>query len=126
VRSAAFADRAYKASSILTAPPGRLVVMLYDGALRFLRQTARAMEEGRLEQARQSMRRAEAIIDELSLSLDLEQGEIAERLRAFYLFCKRELRRASRERDARPIAPLIELLLELREAWAAVDAGSAA
>ncbi len=111
------ADQAYKASSILTAPPGRLVVMLYDGAIRFLRQATRAMEEGRPEQARQGMRRAQACIDELNVSLDMGQGDIPAQLRAVYLFCKRQLQEASLRRRPEQVAPVVELLGELREAW---------
>ena len=58
---------AYKQQSILTAPPGRLVVMLYDGCLRFLFQSAYAMREGDRAQSQDRMRRAEAIIDELTV-----------------------------------------------------------
>ena len=49
---------AYKQQSILTAPPGRLVVMLYDGCLRFLFQSAYAMREGDRRQSQDRMRRA--------------------------------------------------------------------
>ncbi len=83
---------AYKQQSILTAPPGRLVVMLYDGCLRFLFQSAYAMREGDRRQSQDRMRRAEAIIDELTVTLDHERGgEIASRLQGIYAFCRRHL-----------------------------------
>ncbi len=110
-------DQAYRASSVLTAPPGRLVVMLYDGAIRFLRQAVRAMEDGRGEDARQGMRRAEACIDELNVALDLRHGDIPAQLRAFYLFCKRQLHQAGLRREPQRIVPVIALLGVLREAW---------
>ena len=55
---------AYQQQAILTATPGRLVVMLYDGALRFLFQAAAAMREGS-PQADEKIHRAEAIVNEL-------------------------------------------------------------
>ncbi|MEA2227631.1 MAG: flagellar secretion chaperone FliS, partial [Solirubrobacteraceae bacterium] len=55
----------YRQSAVLTATPGQLVVMLYDGAHRFLSQAAVAMREGQLGVSGEKLRRAEAIIDEL-------------------------------------------------------------
>src|ERR1700742_3131214 len=108
----------YKQASILTAPPGRLVVMLYDGCLRFLFQAAYAMREGDRANSDDRMRRAEAIIDELTVTLDHERGgEVASRLQGIYAFCRRHLIEASLEQDAAKIDEVSELLGELREAW---------
>ena len=86
------ANRAYTESSILTAPPERLVVMLYDGAIRFLKQAAAAERNGHHQLFLERLRRGEAIIDELNVTLDMAQGgEVAVRLRSIYLFCKRHL-----------------------------------
>ncbi len=112
---------AYKQQSILTAPPGRLVVMLYDGCLRFLFQSAYAMREGDRIQSQDRMRRAEAIIDELTVTLDHERGgEVAGRLQGIYAFCRRHLIEASLEQDPHKIEEVSELLGELREAWSEV------
>src|SRR3954453_20129554 len=114
----------YKQTSILTAPPGRLVVMLYDGCLRFLFQSAYAMREGDRTQSRDRMRRAEAIIDDLTVTLEHERGgEVASRLQGIYAFCRRHLIEASLQQDPRKIEEVSELLGELREAWAEI-AGS--
>ncbi len=110
----------YHESSILTAPPERLVAMLYQGACRFLAQAAVAMQEGDLQQANNRLQRAEAIVDELRLTLDLSAGDIAERLRAIYLFCRRHLNEARLERDADKILAVRDLLAELGDAWAAI------
>ena len=70
--------------------------MLYDGCLRFLFQSAYAMREGDRRQSQDRMRRAEAIIDELTVTLDHERGgEIASRLQGIYAFCRRHLIEAS-------------------------------
>ena len=110
---------AYKEQSILTATPGQLVVMLYDGCLRFLVQAAYAMRDGQHLEADKRLTRAEAIIDELLMTLDLEQGgEIASRLQGIYVFCNRHLIDARLQRDPEMVEKVSELLGELRDAWA--------
>jgi flagellar protein FliS len=107
----------------MTASPGQLVVMLYDGALRFLLQAATAMRADEHLVCDQKLRRAEAIIDELHMVLDKDRGgEIASRLEGIYVFCKRHLIEARIERDAGMIDKVSELLGELREAWAQIAA----
>ena len=107
---------AYKEQSILTATPGQLVVMLYDGCLRFLNQAAYAMRDGDMALAGNRLSRAEAIIDELLTTLDLEQGGvIASRLQGIYVFCSRHLIDARSQRDPEMIDKVAELLGKLRE-----------
>ena len=112
--------QAYAESSVLTASPGQLVVMLYDGAIRFLRQSAEHMRAGDRERARERMRRAEAVIDELNGTLDMTYGEVAERLRAIYLFSKRRLIRANLDFDPAKVDGVARMLAELRDAFAQV------
>lgn len=111
------ANQAYTEASVTTAPPARLVVMLYDGAVRFLLQAATSMRAGDVAHARERLRRAEAIIDELNLSLDMSQGEIATRLRSIYLFCKRHLIEAHLRGDVEAVEEVSRLLADLRESW---------
>ena len=110
---------AYKESSIVTAPPERLVVMLYDGVNRFLTQGAVAMSQGEVAHSNDRLQRAEAIISELNATLDMSAGgEIAERLRAIYVFCRRQLGEARLERNPAKVETVSRLLGELRESWA--------
>ena len=112
---------AYRQQSILTATPGQLVVMLYDGARRFLTQGAVAMREGDARRADERLRRAEAIIDELLSTLDLEAGgEVATRLQAIYVFCRRQLMEARSEGDAGKVEWVSGQLADLRDAWAQI------
>jgi flagellar secretion chaperone FliS len=115
--------QAYRESAVLTASPEQLVVMLYDGAGRFLRQAEAALGEGAFEHAHDRLGRGEAIIDELLATLDMDQGEIAERLQAIYVYCKRCLMDARMQRDAAQISLVIRLLAELRDAWAQIATG---
>ncbi|HEX6621614.1 MAG TPA: flagellar export chaperone FliS [Solirubrobacteraceae bacterium] len=111
---------AYRENSIMTASPEQLVVMLYDGAGRFLRQAEGSMIDGSWLQASEKLSRAEAIIDELLATLDMDAGEVADRLQSIYVFCKMRLIEARIERDAVRVDQVARLLGELREAWSQV------
>jgi flagellar protein FliS len=112
------AQQAYRDSSVLTAPPERLVVMLYDGAHRFLFQAAHAMRSGDVALMNNRMQRAEAIVQELRHTLNFEEGgEIATRLEAIYSFCQRHMLDARLKRDPERVEQVMKLLAELRDAW---------
>jgi flagellar protein FliS len=114
--------QAYQSSSVMTASPEQLVVMLYDGAGRFLRQAEASMTEGAWQHAGERLNRGEAIVDELLATLNMDAGEVAERLQAIYVFCKRCLIEARLERDPEKVGHVIRLLGDLRGAWAQVAA----
>ncbi len=102
---------------MLAANRGQLVVMLYDGARRFLRQAAVAMRKREVEKGHNALRRAELIVGHLDATLDFDQGLIAERLHAIYLFCLEDLASARFDQDAAKLEEVSALLGELREAW---------
>ncbi len=112
--------RAYRQSAVLTASREQLVVMLYDGALRYLHQAAVAMQAKDLQVSHIKLRRAENIIIHLRGVLDLEQGEIAEHLRLIYRFCQRHLLQARLDRDPEKVKQVAALLAQLRGAWATI------
>jgi flagellar secretion chaperone FliS len=119
--AASAAPQSYQQSAILTAPPGRLVVMLYDGANRFLRQSAAALRAGEVERSHTALQRAQAILDELLATLNMDAGEIARSLADLYLFCRRELDAARTERDPGRIDVVADLLAGLRESFAQIE-----
>jgi len=108
---------AYRRGTVLAATPGELVVLLYDGARRFLRQAAIAMREGEVEQAHNTLRRGERIIGHLDGTLDFQQGELPQRLHTIYVFCQSHLNAARMSQDPTKVEEVSELLGELREAW---------
>jgi flagellar protein FliS len=110
--------QAYREAAVMTASPIQLVVMLYDGIERFLRQAEAAMAEGSVAQSNDRMQKAEDIIDELIATLDKRAGQVAERLEGIYVFCKRLLMEARIERAATKCEQVRKLLRPLRDAWA--------
>jgi flagellar protein FliS len=118
--------QAYRDSAVLTATPEQLVVMLYDGCVRFLRQAEVAMNEGAWLHSFEKLSRGEAIIDELLATLNMDTGEIAERLQAIYVFCKKTLIEARIQRNGEKIGQVVALIASMREAWAKLAEQAAA
>jgi flagellar protein FliS len=110
-------QQAYRQGAVLSATREELVVMLYDGARRFLRQAALAMRNGEVERGHNTLRRAELIIGHLDATLDFDQGLVAERLHAIYMFCLEQLSRSRFTQDAGMLDEVSELLGDLRDAW---------
>jgi flagellar protein FliS len=121
----AASPQAYRESAVLTAPPERLVVMLYDGARRFLYQAAVTMRAGDVQTSHDRLRRAEAIIEHLLATLDMSQGEVAQQLESIYMFCQRLLAEGRIKQDADKLDQVSELLGGLRDAWEQLASGQA-
>jgi flagellar secretion chaperone FliS len=113
---------AYRRGTVLAATPVELVVLLYDGARRFLRQAANAMREGEVERAHKTLRYGERIISHLDGTLDFEQGEVSQSLHSVYVFCLSHLNDARMSQDPGQIEKVGELLSDLRDAWSQVAA----
>ncbi|MHB1571923.1 MAG: flagellar export chaperone FliS [Solirubrobacteraceae bacterium] len=111
---------AYRTSAVLTASHGQLIVMLYDGARRFLHQAGVAMSEGQIAMAHTKLTHAEEIIRHLRATLDMQQGLLPDRLNAIYTFSLDHLRRARIEQNPSKIEQVSAILGRLRDAWAAV------
>ena len=113
---------AYRRGDVLAATPGQLVVLLYDGALRFLRQATVALREREIERAHNTLRYAERIIAHLDGTLDYNQGELPQRLHMIYAFCLVHLGKARTNLDPSKVEEVSDMLRELREAWSQVAA----
>jgi flagellar secretion chaperone FliS len=110
---------AYRQTHVQSRSPLELIVMLYDGALRFLRDMATAMEHGDLVAKRDALSRALAIIAELQGTLNVEQGgETAASLDRLYTYMIERLSEANIQLKPAPVHEVIRLMTELREAWA--------
>ena len=109
---------AYQDAAIGTQSKGRLIVMLYDGAIKFLKLAIRELEAENYAAKGQYINRAQDIINELNAVLDMEAGgEISENLRKLYLFMGRHLNQANTQRDPQMIQEVINMLEELNQSW---------
>lgn len=112
--------RAYRQNAVLSASPSQLIVELYDGARRFLRQAAEAMGSGEVERAHKALRRAEMIIAHLDEVIDDDQGELSQHLHAMYATYLAELDEARRSLDRGKVEYVSRLIAQMRQAWAQV------
>jgi flagellar protein FliS len=117
VASPLASSKAYRQNAVLSASPAQLVVELYDGARRFRRQAADAMDEREIERTHQKLRRAEMIIDHLNSVIDDDQGEISTHLHAVYAFYLAHLNEARMSQDPEMVREVASMLGQLREAW---------
>ena len=111
----------YQSVAVTTQSKGRLVVMFYDGAIKFLNLAVKALEANDYAEKGRCINRAQDIINELNAVLDMESGgEIAKNLRALYLFMHRRLMEANTKRDPQMIREVISMLEELNQSWKVV------
>lgn len=108
----------YQQNQILSASPEQILLMLYDGAIRFNRQAMRGLEEEHLGNFHHGIKKTMAIITEFSNSIDHAiGGEIAENLDALYNFMIRELTYANLHKDMEKLRTVDTLLVDLRATW---------
>ena len=111
----------YKQTAVTTQNKGRLIVMLYDGAIKFLRQAIQDLEVNDYEAKGRNIGKAQDIIIELNTVLDMDAGgEVAQNLRGLYNFMNRHLSQANVKRDTQMLREVISLLEELNQSWRAI------
>ena len=108
----------YQNNQILSATPEQILILLYDGSIRFCRQAIQAMDTGQRTVQAEKISQAMAIVCEFANTLDHKVGgEIATDLDALYGFMIRELTRANVQNDREALETVEGLLLGLRETW---------
>src|SRR5688572_12335778 len=115
--------KSYQQVATQTAPPGQLVLMLYEGAIRFLE---RALGGFSLEDPAEfnqtisnNILRAQDIIFELNVTLNIQEGgELAATLRQLYDYMGRQLMESNLKKDQAPLKDVLQRLTVLRDAWA--------
>ena len=108
----------YKQVEINTASQNRLVVMLYDGAIKFLEEACKSMDKKHgTEQVHNNIVKTQEIIYELLSSLNYEAGEIANRLASIYTYMNQKLTEGNVSKTKPPVLEVIKYLKELKSAW---------
>lgn len=112
---------AYQDVTVTTQSKGRLIVLLYDGAIKFMKLAIKELEANNFEAKGRYIGRAQDIINELNAVLDVDAGgEIAANLRSLYNFMNRRLAQANTARDPQIIREVITLMEELGQSWKAI------
>jgi flagellar protein FliS len=116
--------RAYRANAVLTASPGQLVLMMFDGALRSLNLAREAFarppeDMRRIEIINSQLIKAQAIIGELQGTLNMEAGDgnFSREMYRLYDFFIRRLIEANMRKQIEPVNEVERLLGDLRGAW---------
>ncbi len=114
--------KVYREAAARSASPGQLVLMLFDGALRFMQSSLDGFLETDLirrhEAVHNNLQKTQAVLTELQATLNLEVGgEFGMTMYRLYDFMKDELRKANQTKDRSSIEVVIELLSPIRDAW---------
>ena len=111
-------QNAYKKASVNTLDQNKLIIMLYDGAIKNANFAVKHMESGEVEKVHDSLIKTKNIVTELLATLNMDQGgEIAKNLKSLYSYMFSQLIEANMEKKSAPVLNVIDLLKELRGAW---------
>lgn len=114
---------AYQEIEIKSRSQLELVVMLYDGAVRFMTGAADAIRRKDLTAKREAVSRALAVVSELQSTLNLKEGgELARSLDSLYTFVTERLLHANMNGDAGAIEEALRIIRALREGWIEIAA----
>ena len=110
--------RAYHQTSVQTSDQLTLIVMLYDGMLRYLRKAHTCIEVQDIEGAHNYLMRSKDIVNELLSTLRVEKsGEVGGNLRDLYLYMFRRILEANLNKDPQPVQDVIRIAETLRQGW---------
>lgn len=118
------AYNAYKEASVKTASQGRLVVLLYEEAVKQLTLASSLFNQNLkvpvkdIERFGKCILKTQEILTELQVSLDMEKGgEIAKNLMSLYIFFNKQLTDANIKKDKTIIDSVLKMMSELCESW---------
>ncbi|MCR5438271.1 flagellar protein FliS [Selenomonas sp. WCT3] len=111
------AAEAYKRQQIMTATPEALTLMLYNGCLKFMNEGKDAIEAKQWEQANTSLQKAQNIISEFRITLNMEY-DISKQLMPLYNYTYDRLVEGNIKSDTAMVQEAIDIIKELRDAWA--------
>jgi len=108
----------YRKNEISTSSQGRLILMMYEGAIKFATMALQSIDKGDIAGQGKYINKTHDIINELSLALDLKKGgEVAQRLESLYQYVLSQLTLANIKSDRKSLELVIKVLTPLAEAW---------
>ena len=108
----------YRINEVSTSSQRRLIIMMYEGAIKFASMAIQSMDKGDVVRQGEYINKTHDIINELSLALDLKKGgEVALRLESLYQYILSQLALANINSDQKILENIIKILGPLSEAW---------
>ena len=108
----------YLKNQIETSSPEQILILLYDGAIKFLNQAKIGIQNKDIELTHNNLTKAQNIISELRNTLDMEiGGDLANNLYALYNYFNRRLVQANIKKEIEPVDEVLEHLRGLRDTW---------
>lgn len=110
--------QAYQKNKYETASPHKLILMLYDGAIRYTQKAIEAIEAKNILQSHQCIVKSQDIMYELVSCLDEQKGgEMAKNLKNLYLYVIDLMVQSNLKKDSAPLKETLNILQEIRSAW---------
>ncbi|GGI16503.1 flagellar export chaperone FliS [Gottfriedia solisilvae] len=106
----------YQQNSVNTASPGELTLMLYNGCLKFIHLAKGAIAQKNFAERNKNILRAQDIIQELMVTLDMEQ-EVSQNLMQLYDYLNRQLIQANIKNDVTILEEVEGFVTEFRDTW---------
>lgn len=114
--------RQYQNVQVMTADRVRIIIMLYEGIIRFNNHAGEAIIKGDIKSRANFINRSTAILSELVNSLNMEEGgEIASKLLSLYEFCIQQLAIANLRNDPAPLEVVNKIVAELKGGWEGIE-----
>jgi len=115
-------QNAYKKASVNTLDQNKLIIMLYDGAIKNANFAVEHLKTGEIEKVHNGLVKTKNIVTELMATLNMDQGgDIAKNLQSLYSYMFSLLIEANMEKKSEPIIVVIDLLKELKTAWVQIN-----
>ena len=115
------AASAYLQTKVTTTNQGDIVIMLYDGAIKFLNQAVAHLAANDMAKKGLAISKALDVINELDSALNMDKGgSLSENLHSLYIFCSNHLVMANLKKDPERIGHVIKILSGLRSAYAEI------
>ena len=108
--------QSYQTNAVQTASPGELTLMLYNGCLKFIAQAKKAIEEKNIEARNTNLLKAQKIIQELMITLNMEY-EVAKSMMTMYDYIYRRLVEANIKSDMSILEEVEGYVKEFRDTW---------
>lgn len=118
VMESAKGTQAYQINDVATSTQVRLILMMYDGAIRFINMAMEAMDRNDIARKGKYIQKSRDVINELMVALDTDRGgEVTRNLERLYQFALRQLTLANIKNDREALGSVLRVLTPLREGW---------